>query len=147
MPLVLEETNLEGDYDELFDVEWAAWNDPPQVLWALMFPAKGTGPEAIAESKKVAADRQLQGTRMDPHDRWLKVVDTDTGKIAGGALWKIYTSNPYRAPLPALDAFWWPEGHEMRKLTNDMYAQLQATRPKIASTAHACKFKRKRSRG
>ena len=138
MPLVLEECNLERDHDELFEVQWASWTDPPQVLWPLMFPVNGTGPEAIKASKKVAADRQLQATRMDPHDRWLKVVDTDIGKIVAGSLWKIYTSNPYRAPLQPLDAFWWPEGHEMRNLANNMYNQLQAHRPKYASTAHAC---------
>ena len=138
MPLVLEEADLDRDYDGIFEAEWAAWTNPPQVLWALMFPAEGSEPEAIEKSKKVAADRQLQFTRIDPHDRWLKVTDTETGKIIAGALWKIYTSNPYRAPQQPLDAFWWPEGHEMRHLANDMYNQLQVTRPKIAATAHAC---------
>ena len=138
MPLVLEEADLDRDYNGLFEAEWAAWTDPPQVMWTLMFPAEGSDPEAIEKSKKVAADRQLQFTRMDPHDRWLKVTDTDTGKIVAGAMWKIYDSNPYRAPQDQLDAFWWPEGHEMRNLANDMYNQLQVTRPKIAATAHAC---------
>ena len=87
---------------------------------------------------KAGAALQLAGTVADPHDHWLKVVDTSTGKIVAGALWKIYTENPYRTPVPKLDAVWWPEGSEMRELTNEMYAQLSRDRPRMMGRPHCC---------
>jgi hypothetical protein len=140
MPLLVEEVNLEKDFDELFNCQWAAWTNPPQAPWELMFPILGSGPSAEAEAIKAGRDRQLQDTKASPNDRWVKVIDTDTGKIIAGALWKMYTTNPYRAPLEKLDACWWPAGSELKELASSMYDQLQAYKPKMMSVAHACSF-------
>lgn len=138
MPLIVENVNFEKDWDELFESQWAAWTNPPQPFWQLMFPVSGDGPGAEAEAKKVGADRQLQLSKSDPNNRWLKVIDTDTGKIVAGALWKIYSTNPFRAPPEKFDAFWWPEGSEFRELINAMFQQMQADRQKMMNVTHAC---------
>ena len=109
-------------------------------MFSIMFPVRGNGPSAEAKAIKAGAALQLAGTKADPHDHWLKVVDTATGKIVAGALWKIYKENPYRAPMEKLDATWWPEGSDMRELTNSMYAQLSCDRPKMMGTAHFCEY-------
>jgi len=140
MPLLVEEVNLEKDYDELFQCQWAAWTNPRQAVWELMSPISGSGPSAEAEAIKAGRDRQLFITNADPSNRWVKVTDTDTGKIVAGALWTMYTTNPYRAPLEKLDAFWWPAGSDLKELVNSMYQQLQAYRSKLMSVAHACSF-------
>ncbi len=132
------EVDLDQDFDELFAVEWTAWMNPPQALWELMFPVVGDGPDAEAAAIRDGAARQLLASKGDPHDRWVKVVDTDTNKIVAGALWKFYDTNPYRAPLDDFDAVWCPPG-ELKELCNQMYTQLQAWRPKTMAVAHACK--------
>ena len=138
MPLHVEEVNIEKDWTELFECEWAAWTQPPQPFWELLNPVFGDGPEARAEAIKLGAARQLQMTTMDPDNRWIKVTDTDTGKIIAGALWKISTTNPFRAPPKKFDAVWWPEGSEFRQLLNAMFGHLQSHRQKMMNEAHAC---------
>lgn len=52
----------------------------------------------------------------------MSFIDTETGKIVGGTLWKFYESNPYRAPMEESNATWLPGG-ELRDLCDSMYAQ------------------------
>lgn len=137
MPFHVSKVDLTKDWDELFAAEWAAWMHPPQAIWELMFPILGNGPGAEADAIKKASAMQLQSSKSDPHDQWVKVTDTDTGKIIAGALWKFYDSNPYRAPLGEFNATWFPEG-ELRDLCNSMYTQLRAWRPRTMAVAHAC---------
>ena len=132
------EVDLSQDWDEFFAAEWAAWMHPPQALWEIMFPITGNGDNAEIDAVKEGAARQLQGSKADPYDRWVKVVETDTSKIVAGALWKFYDTNPYRAPLDPFDAVWCPPG-ELRQLCNEMYNQLRAWRPKTMAVAHACR--------
>ncbi|MCJ1247290.1 hypothetical protein MMC30_004504 [Trapelia coarctata] len=137
MPFVVEEVNIEKDWDELFKCQWAAWTNPPQPFWELMCPVSGEGPAAEAEAIKAGADHLLQLSKYDPNDRWVKVTDIDTGKIIAGALWKICSTNPFRAPPEKFDAFWWPEGSEFRELLNAMFGQMQDYRQKMMNVAHA----------
>lgn len=138
MPLVLSPVDLTTEYTALFAAQWAAWTHPPQAVWQLFFPVLGSHPTAEAEAIAAGCERQLQGTLADPHAHWLKVVDTATGQIVAGALWYIYPTNPYRAPLEPFDAVWWPEGSDLRSLTLQMYEQLRASRPRMMGVAHAC---------
>lgn len=112
---------------------------PPQAVWELMFPIVSHGPNAGAEAIKKGSAVQLQGSRTGPHDQWIKVTDTDTGKIVTGALWKFYNSNPYRVPFGEFDATWFSEG-ELRDLCNSMSTQLRARRPGTMAAPHACQF-------
>lgn len=136
MPFKILEVDLAKDYDELFACQVSAWTHPPQAVWELMFPILGDGPHVEAEAIRIGGARQLQGNT--PCDRWVKVIDTETGKIIAGALWKFFDSNPYRAPFDEFNAFWYPEG-DLRDLCNQMYDQLRAWRPKCMAAPHACK--------
>ena len=138
MPLIVMKVDLEKDWDEFFRAEWAAWMNPPQAVWQLMFPIIGNDDNAEEAAIRDGASRQLLGSKMDPYDQWVKMVDTDSGKIVAGALWKFYDTNPYRAPFEAFDAAWCPPG-ELRQLCNEMFTQLRAWRPRTMSVAHACK--------
>ncbi|KAF6226089.1 hypothetical protein HO133_008954 [Letharia lupina] len=109
---------------------------PPQAVWELMFPIVSHGPNAEAEAIKKGSAVQLQGSRTGPHDQWIKVSDTDTGKIVTGALWKFYNSNPYRVPFGEFDPTWFSEG-EPRDLCNSMNTQLRAWRPETMAAPHA----------
>ena len=131
------EVDLDKDWDEFFAAEWAAWMHPPQAFWQILFPIIGSGHDAEAVAISEGAARQLRDSKADPHAQWIKVVDTDTGKIIAGALWKFYDTNPYRAPLDPFVALWCPAG-ELRDLCHDMYTQLRAWRPKTMVVAHAC---------
>ncbi|MCJ1376076.1 hypothetical protein MMC20_007314 [Loxospora ochrophaea] len=140
MPLILSKATLPSDSTPLFAAQWAAWTSPPQALWHLFFPVRGSRPSAEADAIASGAARQFHGsTDNNPHDVWLKVVDTDTGAIIAGALWKFYTENPYNSPLEPFDAAWWPEGSECRALTNSYYEQLRGNRPRMMSRPHACR--------
>ena len=133
MPFEISPTDMSIEYDALFACQWAAFTNPPQALWELFFPIQGSEAEAI----KAGAARQLQGAT--PHDQWIKAVDTESGKIVGGALWKFFDENPYAAPMPEFDAVWYPEG-ELRELCNTMYEGLRVWRPKCVPRPHACQF-------
>ena len=137
MPLQIGKVDLEKDWPDLFAAEWAAWTNPPQAVWQLMFPVNHNSVDAEAIAIREGSARQLAGSKADSHDCWVKVVDSDSNQILGGALWKFFEGNPYRAPFPEFDAIWQPDD-QLRVLCNQMYTQLRAWRPKIMATAHAC---------
>ena len=138
MPFKLSEALIPHDHEALFATEWQAWTHPRNAMWELLSPVLESGPDAEAHAMAAASARQLKATLEDPADHWLKVVDTETGKIVGGALWKIYETNPYRAPVPAVDASWWPEGDELRDLTNALFEQFNSPRVMKMQVPHVC---------
>ena len=137
MTLQLSEIDLDADFSSLFTTKWAEWTYPLQALWELMFHILGAGPDAEAKAIKNGAALRLAGTKADPYSRWVKIIDTTTGKNVAGALWKFYPENPYRAPLEEFEATRYPPG-ELRESATSMYEQLRAWRPKCMSTAHSC---------
>lgn len=140
MTIEISEIDLDKDWEELFACQWAAWMNPRQSLWELTYPVLGSGPSAEAEAIRSGAARQLKDIKADPLSRWMKAVDTDTGKIVAGALWKFYDSNPYRAPKEDTDADWLPEG-ELKDLCDSMYTQNDVWRPKTMRVAHARQYR------
>lgn len=136
MPFEHSIVDPDKDWDELFACEWAAWMNPRQSMWELTFPNLGSGASGEAKAIETAAARQLQDIKKDPSNRWIKMVDVDTGKIVAGALWKFYDSNPYRAPLAKSNATWLPQG-ELRDLYDSWYAQGRAWPRKVMPVAHA----------
>ena len=136
MTIDISNIDLDKDWDELFACQWAAWMNPRQSLWELTYPVLGSCPSAETEAIRSGAARQLEDIKADPLSRWMKAVDTDTGKIVAAAFWKLYNSNPYRAPAGKTDATWLPEG-ELKDLCESMYTQNDAWRPKIMPVAHA----------
>ena len=139
MTIEISNIDVDKDWDKLFACQWAAWMNPRQSIWELTYPVRGSGPSGEAESIKSGAARKLEATEADPLSRWMKAVDTDTGKIVAGALWKFYDSNPYCAPMEKIDATWLPEG-ELKDLCESMYMQNDVWRPKVMPVAHARQY-------
>ncbi|EHK96447.1 hypothetical protein M7I_7841 [Glarea lozoyensis 74030] len=66
-------------------------------------------PNARQESLEECTQRQLEWHRSDPSSYWQKVTDTATGEIVAGALWKLYSENPFEKEDHE-EAYWYPEG-------------------------------------
>ena len=129
------------DWEQFYAAQWETWRmgSSSQPIWKLMLPPNiGIGDDTEFEAMKASSARTLENSKADPHDHWVKVVDADTGEIVAGALWKIFDSNPYRAPFAPFDAVWHPPG-QMRQMCNQMNTQLRACRPRFMAAAHACK--------
>ncbi|KAL1617776.1 hypothetical protein SLS56_010840 [Neofusicoccum ribis] len=63
------------------------------------------------DGRQAAAGRWAQEMKDDPADLWLKVIDSETGRIVSTAHWKIYpTWVPIKTGPASLD--WIPEGEE-----------------------------------
>ncbi|MCJ1313867.1 hypothetical protein MMC25_007547 [Agyrium rufum] len=117
MPLKLEEVALEGDFQSITEVTWAAYEDPPQGIFHLLYPIWGEGPQARAEGLKDAEQRVKEDYQYDPSSKWLKVIDTESHQTAAVALWHIYESNPFvdDPPESLVEVDWWPEEGDGRK--------------------------------
>ncbi|KAL7625558.1 hypothetical protein AAE478_004778 [Parahypoxylon ruwenzoriense] len=85
MVLELREVNSETDFPVIARCMFESYENLPQKFFHAYFPVHGSGPEA-----------------QDPTSYWQKVVGTNTGRFAGGALWNIHKENPFA------------EGHDMR---------------------------------
>lgn len=106
-----EEITSDGVFKDLIDAEWDSYEHPYTRLLGLFFPIVAQGPKAHAERIRESLNRQLSQHRSTPCSRWLKAIDTETGEIAGGAQWYIFTENPYAVPLDG-EVTWWADGED-----------------------------------
>lgn len=136
MPLEVADVNVEKDFDELVRVEWTSYEKPYCSLLRLFFPIHGSGAGARAAALKESAERQIGWHEGDPTSNWIKVVDNDTGKIAGAACWHIYKENPY-ATRSDVDCTWYPPG-EGREMANSLMSQFLTPRKKYTAKPHIC---------
>ncbi|TGJ78981.1 hypothetical protein E0Z10_g9780 [Xylaria hypoxylon] len=113
MALKLQEIDPENDFPALAKCLFESYEDPPQKFFHVFFPIHGTGDEARKEAIKEAADRLKLWHTYDPSSYWQKVVDEETGKIAGGALWNIHEQNPFANPTPT-EPTWFPDDGSRR---------------------------------
>ncbi|KAI0531705.1 acyl-CoA N-acyltransferase [Xylaria digitata] len=113
MALKLQEIDPETDFPALAKCLFESYEDPPQKFFHVFFPIHGTGDEARNEAIKEAADRLKLWHTHDPSSYWQKVVDEETGKIAGGALWNIHEKNPFENPTPSAPT-WFPDDGSRR---------------------------------
>ncbi|KAI1128452.1 hypothetical protein F5Y10DRAFT_277379 [Nemania abortiva] len=80
MGLKLYEIDSATDFPAIARSMFDSYEDPPQTFFQDFFPIHGVTYDAREEA--IA-------------DYWQKVVDTDTSRIAGGALWNIHKENPF----------------------------------------------------
>jgi len=137
MPLKLEEVDVDADFKELIACEWESYENPLQSFFRLFCPIRGDGPHAREESLAECTERQLEWHRSDPTSYWQKVVDTTTGKIIAGALWKICPTNPFEHPEQE-DATWFPEGGQ-RDFVNQALERFGAPRATMGQRPQVCK--------
>ncbi|MCJ1306852.1 hypothetical protein MMC25_000495 [Agyrium rufum] len=143
MPISITPADLEKD--DLFPCEMASWQHPFQPLWYLLFPIDSSTPETEAASIAAIRTRRAAGQSAPPPPQneeevvWLKATDTATGEIVGGAMYRIFHTNPFRAPAEEFKAEWWSEkGREdLRWLTESMMGQMKVWRPRFVSYLNA----------
>lgn len=136
MPYETTEVSTNGDFDELIRVEWDSYEQPYCRLIRLFFPILGDGSDARAAALKESTERQLQWHNGDPTSHWIKVVDSETGRIAGAACWHIYEENPYCTQSDE-ECTWYPAG-EAREMANSLMTQFLTPRMKYMAKAHIC---------
>ena len=127
----------DSEFAELALVERLSFESPPCQLMNLYFPlldpnAPGAREAAIAE----AAERQALWHSSDPTSMWIKVVDEESGALAGAALWHIYDSNPY-AKHSEDECTWFAEGED-RVAANELMGQFFTPRTKNMQKPHVC---------
>lgn len=107
MPFKRLDLDHDKDWLELMECLFLAHEDPEQKFFPLFYPTHGTREEALVE----AAERTKNDCLRDPTSYVQKVVDEDSGKIVGGALWNIYTSNPFPEgkAKEEIEVTWYPD--------------------------------------
>lgn len=123
MPLILSEAIDDVDFDRLLDIQIAAFGQtgdaPREPMMDLIYPGAGTPP-----GKAAAKERVLTALRSDPTATFLKVTDTVTGEILGGAKWNVYLEKPAFKPVVAVG---W-EGKEEREYAELVLARFSRSR-------------------
>jgi hypothetical protein len=96
MKLVLSRVE-EKDWDELLEVQYKAFKDV-DIHQALFGPN-------TKENRDRVKKAFIEESKTDISDCWLKLVDTNTGRIVSASQWKIYPSwapkkkEPFQAPF------------------------------------------------
>ena len=138
MPLSLHDVR-ESDFPAVMECLWEAFENPLQHLFRLFCPLNAVGAHDRSSALKESTERFWQWHITDSSSYWHKVVDTDTNggeRIAGAALWKLYTTNPHEQPEEH-EAYWHPEGGQ-REFASQALAQHEATRERLAQRPHVC---------
>lgn len=137
MPLQHQEINPSTDFPSLTRCMLESYENPSQAFFHIFFPIHGSSTQACEDAIAEAATRLKLWHTSDPESHWRKVVDTQNGKIAGGALWKIHKEDPFADPS-SLDATWFPDDSS-RLFANEVVKTHSGPRSRVASKPHVCK--------
>ncbi len=117
MVLELREVNLKTDFPALARCMFESYEDPPQAFFHAYFPIHGSGDEHSARREEAiaeAATRLHSWHTDDPTSHWQKIVDADTDRLAGGALWNICNENPFAGEGHDMEVTWFPDDGSRR---------------------------------
>lgn len=140
MALKLYEVENENEFDGILNMLYKGFGDPYDALRQWFIPSYQYKDEAatIEAFKK----RTVDAWKDNPNNRWVKVLDIDTGEVIGAAEWTIRANLEPTADVPEpIDADWHQEGSEERDFASKLMSQLKGfmetrmTRPHIG-TAH-----------
>ncbi|KAF7330147.1 putative gnat family protein [Mycena sanguinolenta] len=134
MPLELREIDADADFPALYDCYMASYGEPMQPFIKLFFPTLGK-PEPPKDEYDEGVARLKAWHVLDPDSCWRKVIDTDTGRIAGASSWKIHRENPFAGEPPPFEATWWPAG-SARIFTEKSMAKLGEPRTRCGQRPH-----------
>ena len=139
MPLSLLLVTSDAEFDDIIDCEWTSYETPHNPAWKFFYPAWGPNPSDRAAAIQESKTRQIKFHHSKPSSNWVKVVDDDTGKVVGAALWHIYEEDPFKNPPDEkMTCFWWPEGPK-RDMADQMMRQVMRPRVERMSKPHLCK--------
>lgn len=91
----LLEVVAEAEFEELLEVEFLVFEDPPNLLRLLFLPILGDGPNARAQAIRESSSRVFEQHKQTPASHWVKAVDDSSGKLLGAALWLLFEEDPY----------------------------------------------------
>lgn len=132
MPLEVYEIKTDADWEEIIQLEFLSYETPFNPFLVIFTSPLGSREETIEETKR----RQREWHEADPTSRWIKVVDSETGKAIGGAQWNIHETNPFaNAPEKPMSAYWWPEG-EQREYVDQALGQWMTPRAQRMNKPH-----------
>ncbi|KAJ8130094.1 hypothetical protein O1611_g3534 [Lasiodiplodia mahajangana] len=140
MPLELHEIDPEVDFPALARCLYESYEDPLQKFFYVWFPIFGDTETAREDSIDEAAERLAKWHAEDPSSYWQKVIDTETGGIAGAALWNIHKQNPFTQEHD-VEVAWFPNDGS-RKFTKQMIELHNAPRALLGQRPHVCKSTR-----
>ncbi|MCJ1393927.1 hypothetical protein MMC18_007473 [Xylographa bjoerkii] len=124
MGFTLHEITSSEEFPAVVDCERAAYKTPFNAF-DIIYTPQGLNPAATRDA---TIKIQWDSHTTNPASHWLKVVDSETGHIAGAALWYIFETDPLAGPDDhRMDAVWWPEG-DQRKLINMLFEQFLGPR-------------------
>lgn len=126
-----------ADFEELARVQRDSYEEPDCRLIQLLFPQNGPGPNHRDAAIKEAAARLHGRYPGPPSSRWMKVVDNNTGKLLGAALWHIFDQDPY-VVVPSVQCTWFAEGED-REVANSLMRQFSRPRTTFMRQPHVCK--------
>lgn len=138
MVLQLQEVDVETDLPAISRCLFEAHEDPLQKFFHLWFPIFGNDKQAREDAIAEAAARLKLWHSEDPSSNWRKVVDTESGRIAGAALWNIHLENPFATP-DNMEVTWFPSGGA-REFVEAMISEYDAPRAHAAQKPHVCKL-------
>ncbi|KAI1371396.1 hypothetical protein F4677DRAFT_450513 [Hypoxylon crocopeplum] len=122
MPLLLEEVKDEKDFNEVLPVLYAAFGEPYNSLRKWFIPVHTTVEAAIEDAK----GRNIKNWKQHDGIHWLKVTDTDSGKVIGAAEWEIREKvSPSDEPQKPINAYWHTEGSEEKAFAEKLLVQLK----------------------
>lgn len=142
MPLEVTEVTADAEFREMVDVQWASFEQPYCRPIRLFFPILGGSPSARAAAISESVARQLQWHKADPTSHWIKVVDNESGKIVGAAVWHVYKENLY-VTVSDEECTWYPAG-EGRDMANSLMEQFLTPRMQYMAKPQICKKARLR---
>jgi hypothetical protein len=123
MPSFQVQPCTEADIPRVFEIISLAFDHDHEYMDSI-FPAH----DAL-EGRSVGAERILQIFHGDPYGHFMKVVDTDTGIVAGAAKWNIYEKGVI-PPQPAIDGNYW-KSEEDKEFAQALFQGFFAPRQKI----------------
>ena len=107
MGFTLQEVISFDEFPAVIDAQREAFKTPFNAM-DTMYTPQGLDPTA---TRHAIIKNQWDQHMKNPGGYWIKVVDSETGKVAGGALWHIYETDPFAGPeVHRVDASWWPQG-------------------------------------
>ena len=132
MPLKLSELDAAVDFPALIKCLFESYDDPVQNFAHIYFPPHEDHEERVRE----AVDRLAGWHAHDPSSYWQKVVDTETGKIVGGAQWSIHHNNPFAEPHD-IEITWFSDKGS-RKFAEEFLRQYDTPRALVGQKPQVC---------
>lgn len=137
MGFELQDANPSTDFPAIARCFFDSFENPPQPLAYAWFPIHGNTHDAREEAIAECATRLQSWDEADPTSYWQKVVDTDTGRIAGAALWNINKENPF-AHTHQTEVAWFPDNGS-RRFAEQFLKSHAAPRARIGPRPQVCK--------